>query len=167
MLNRTARMFCAAAVVFCAAIISMPTAYAVSTLNCGAALASIFKSEDLPTSTTSQSFVDVPGASTSISLGATSRVKVVFSAEADCGGTGFRTCIIRALLDGVEMRPTGSGNRDFASIGGSAAHTYVWALSVRAGINHRIRIQRRVSNAIASFRLDDWTFDVQLYEQPS
>jgi len=41
-------------------------------------------------------------------------------------------------------------------------HAYEWVRRIGPG-NHTILIQRRVGNAATGFLLDDWTFDLQIY----
>jgi hypothetical protein len=117
--------------------------------------------------TNSVAFVLVPGAATGFTVpaGVTRCVKVLFTGKAACRGPTavIDFCYIRALLDGVEMLPQGAGLQTFLSEDATEnAHAYLWVARVGPG-NHVVQIQRRVGNAATSFLLDDWTFDVSLF----
>jgi hypothetical protein len=156
-----------------AAMTSMPGAMAqdppgvLNVTSCGPAISSLVRTENAPSVTSSVAFVVVPNAVTGFTVpaGATRCVKVLFTAKAACRGPTAVTdfCFIRALLDGVEMLPQGAGIQTFISEDATEnAHAYMWVRRVGAG-NHVVRIERRVGNAATGFLLDDWTFDVQIY----
>jgi hypothetical protein len=135
---------------------------------CGLAINSVVRTENALSTTNSVAFVDVPNAVLvfGVPAGASRCVKVVFTGEAACRGPAAVTdfCFIRALLDGVEMLPQGGGFQVFLSEDPTAnAHAYEWVRRVGGG-NHIVRIQRRVGNAGTFFDLDDWTFDLQIYQ---
>jgi hypothetical protein len=165
----------AAAVVILAAttiLMPIPAAQAekriLNITACLAAISSVVRTENALSVTNAVAFVDVPGAvqGFTVPAGTTRCVKVVFTGEAVCRGPAAVAdfCYIRALLDGVEMLPQGAGFQAFLSEDASAnAHAYEWVSRVAAG-NHVVRIQRRVGNVNTFFELDDWTFDLQIYQ---
>ena len=157
-----------------AAAVLVPTSAAqadnrvLNLIGCGPAVNSVVRTENAPSVTNSVAFVDVPNAiqGFTVPAGVTRCVKVVFTGEAACRGPAAVTdfCFIRALLDGVEMLPQGGGFQVFLSEDPTAnAHAYEWVRRVGGG-NHIVRIQRRVGNAGTFFDLDDWTFDLQIYQ---
>jgi hypothetical protein len=138
--------------------------------NCGAAINSVVTTQNTLGTTNSVTFVDLPGAVQTISVqlpaGTTGCVKVLFTGEAACRGSanGGDICFIQALLDGVQMQPQGGVSQAFLSRDQTAnAHAYEWVRRVTAG-DHVVRIQQRVGDANTFFELDDWTFDIQVYE---
>jgi hypothetical protein len=135
--------------------------------SCGTAISSLVRTENAPSVTSSVAFVPVVGAVTGFTVpaGASRCVKVFFSAKAACRGPTAVTdfCFIRATINGVEMLPQGAGIQTFVSEDPTEnAHAYMWVRRVGPG-NQVVRIERRVGNAATGFLLDDWTFDVQLY----
>jgi hypothetical protein len=140
---------------------------ALTLTNCGPPISSQVRTQNAPSVTNSVAFVPLAGAATNFAVpaGASRCVKVLFTAKAACRGPAAVTdfCFVRALLNGVEMPPQGAGFQTFVSEDPTEnAHAYMWAVRIGAG-NHVIAIQRRVGNAATSFLLDDWTFDVSLY----
>ena len=152
-------------------LMPIPAAQAgLSVRTCGPAINSVVTTQNNLTTTSSASFVDLPGAvqniSVQLSAGTLGCVKVVFTAEAACLGSaaGGNICFIQALLDDVPMQPQGGGRQAFISQDVTAsAHAYEWVRRVGEG-NHVVRIQQRVGDANTVFEIDDWTFDIQIYE---
>jgi len=149
----------------------IPAAQAgLSVRTCGPAINSVVTTQNNLTTTSSASFVDLPGAvqniSVQLSAGTLGCVKVVFTAEAACLGSaaGGNICFIQALLDDVPMQPQGGGRQAFISQDVTAsAHAYEWVRRVGEG-NHVVRIQQRVGDVNTAFEFDDWTFDIQIYD---
>ena len=86
-------------------------------------------------------------------------------ARAFCRGPASVTdaCFIRAVLDGVEMLPQGGDFQTFVSEDPTEnAHAFLWVRRIGPG-NHVLRIEVRVGNASLSFVLDDWTFDLTVF----
>lgn len=137
------------------------------TTTCGPSINSIVRTENAASVINAVAFVNLPGAVAGFTVpaGQTRCIKVVFTGEAACRGPAAISdfCFIRALDNGVEMSPQGAGAQVFLSEDPTEnAHAYEWVRRVRAG-NHSIVIQRRVGNAATGFLLDDWTFDLQIY----
>jgi hypothetical protein len=151
-----------------AGIFASSSANAVlGTTVCGPAIQSLVRTENAPSVINSVAFVNLPGAVFGITVpaGQTRCIKVVFTGEAACRGpsTIGDYCLVRALDNGVEIPPQGGGAQVFVSEDPTEnGHAYEWVWRVRAG-NHTILIQRRVANAATFFLLDDWTFDLQVY----
>jgi hypothetical protein len=149
--------------------VSIPAAQAVlKVTQCGPAINSAVTTVSDLSTNNSLVFVDVQGAAQNFTVpaGATVCVKVVFSAEAACAGSasGKDICFVQALIDGVQMRPQGGAHQAFVSEETTAgAHAYEWVSRVGAG-SHDVRIQQKVGDANTFFELDDWTFDVQIYQ---
>ena len=152
-------------------LMPIPAAQAgLSVRTCGPAINSVVTTQNNLTTTSSASFVDLPGAvqniSVQLSAGTLGCVKVVFTAEAACLGSaaGGNICFIQALLDDVPMQPQGGGRQAFISQDVTAsAHAYEWVRRVGEG-NHVVRIQQRVGDTNTVFEIDDWTFDIQIYD---
>jgi hypothetical protein len=122
-------------------------------------------------STTSPSFVSLPGATATITVPALKvhLVNVRFSAESYCfGSTGLagNWCSIRILADGVEMLPNSGGDFAFNANGATddfwEGHAMERTLVLGPG-SHTITAQWAVTNSGVTFRLDDWTFAVTQY----
>lgn len=150
-----------------AAIRQAPSPDALVTASCGTPGANVVRSESSSLETSSTNFASVPGASATVAVpaGQTRCIKVVFTGEAACGGSGGTDfCYIRALDNGNEMDPRGDAQRAFVSEDSSAeAHAYEWIRRVGAG-NHTIVVQGRVASSNSTFFLDDWTLDVQVLQ---
>jgi hypothetical protein len=138
------------------------------TTKCGAVISSTVLTEDTPTATTSTSFVNISGASVNITVPAGTKrcVKVLFTGETDCTSSATaRTCKIRARVGATEMNPTGSGNRDFGNAkDGSGARAYQWVRQVSGPGTFTITVQTAVSSAGVTFRIDDWSMEVEVSE---
>ena len=171
----TRSVFAAVAILATTTILMpIPAAQAgLSVRTCGPAINSVVTTQNNLTTTSSASFVDLPGAvqniSVQLSAGTLGCVKVVFTAEAACLGSaaGGNICFIQALLDDVPMQPQGGGRQAFISQVSqdvtASAHAYEWVRRVGEG-NHVVRIQQRVGDTNTVFEIDDWTFDIQIYD---
>src|SRR5437868_8986049 len=94
-----AAVFAASALVIGPAMLSGPASAELVTLKCGKPVRSVVKEAfNLSFTTTSTTFVDLTGASTTVNVpaGEFRCVKVRFSAAASCAGSG-KSCLIRAL----------------------------------------------------------------------
>jgi hypothetical protein len=92
-------------------------------------------------------------------------VKVLFTAESSCGPTANPDfCYIQATVDGIPMDPNGAGFQALDSEDATAgARAYEWVKRVPAG-NHVVQLQWRVLAAGTQYRLDERTFDVQVWQ---
>lgn len=117
------------------------------------------------TTTTSQSFQDLPGATENVIVppGETARLYVLFSAESACyGGTGY--CSVRILVDGNEIQPAGGTDFRFDSTdvgdeGSSSweAHAMVRNSDTLSAGAHAVKVQYRTNAVATTLRLDDWS----------
>jgi hypothetical protein len=134
---------------------------------CGAEIRSVVKTEDAATTTSSTTFVRLPGAAAQFSVpsGETRCVKVTFNAQAACRATSGsevpEVCQVRVLDNDVEMLPQGA--RTIKTSPAQAAHAFEWVSRVGAG-RHMIRLQRRATDEATEFRINGWTLDVQIHE---
>jgi hypothetical protein len=121
--------------------------------------------------TSSTSFVDLPGATTSIGVPAGERALILvrFSGESACTqtGAGSNWCSVRILVDTTEANPAAGLDFAFDSTNGGNETTGSWeshsmdrSLSVGPGL-HTVKVQWAVTNASTVFRLDDWTLTVE------
>jgi hypothetical protein len=95
--------------------------------------------------TTSLSFVDIPGMSVSISLANTSHVIIVFSAEAFMSSSGDYM-IVRALVDSAVTHPTATGNLlvlTRATIENHSSCSYAFYLNNVSAGAHTVKMQWR------------------------
>jgi hypothetical protein len=126
--------------------------------------------------TNSTSFVDVPGASTFVTVpsGTTGIIFARFSGESSCsGGTGY--CSVRIVVQewsptGVPMEMEPASGLDFAfdSTDGGQETSSSWeshsmdrVLNVAPGKTYLVQAQRATSQSATSFRLDDWSLTVE------
>jgi hypothetical protein len=118
--------------------------------------------------TTSPNFVNLPGATTTVSVPAGTQMRLLarFSAESQCvGNSGW--CAARIVVDGVEAAPIGGLGVAFdgANTGSSPDQYETHAIerfvsSVGAG-NHVVGVQMAVVGAATSFNLDDWALTAE------
>jgi hypothetical protein len=123
------------------------------------------------TTTSSLSFVDLPGATTTINVPAGTRAMLLarFSAESSCynGTPGtFAHCGVRILVNGDDMNPNGdlafdSTNNGTENIGSWEAHSIDASSPILGPGNYKVKVQRAVSFANTQFWLDDWSLTVQ------
>lgn len=119
--------------------------------------------------TSSTSFVALPGATANITVpaGKFQLVNARFSAESYCfSSTATGWCSVRILADGTEMLPDSgidfafdaSGNADDFWEGHAMERTLVLGQGA-----HTISVQWVVTDPSIFFRLDDWTLAVTQY----
>jgi hypothetical protein len=142
-----------------------PEPAAAVAVTCGARIQSLVRTENAASTTSSTTFVNVPGGSATVTVpsGASRCLKVLLTAETACSETSAGDfCYVRVLDNGVEMSPQGAQFQAIDSEKSTArGHAFEWAKRLAAG-NHSIVLQRRVGNSATVFTMDDWTFDVQL-----
>jgi hypothetical protein len=111
--------------------------------------------------TTSHTFVNLPGGSQLIRTATSGIVLARFSGESACRGSGG-WCSVRLLLDGQEMSP--QAGTDFAfdspTTAGYSAHSMERSTIVQAG-THTVQVQYAAAGAATSVRLDDWTLTLE------
>jgi hypothetical protein len=133
------------------------------------------RAETVASTTNSTVFVDVPGANVTVFVPAgTSRLFTArFAGESQCFGpaVGLAWCSVQiiatnALGVSTPFNPASGLDYAFDSNPGGTADD-LWEgnamerdLRLRSG-TYRIRVQRAVTNAATTFRLDDWHFAVE------
>lgn len=139
----------------------------LKTTVCGPSVGSTVQTQNRPNTTNEQGFHPLPGASVPLFVppGVTRCVKVLFTAETACGASAAPDfCYVQALIDGQPMDPDGAGFQAIDSEDSTAAaHAFEWVKRVGPG-NHQVTLERSVGNAATAFYIDDWTFDVQVYQ---
>jgi hypothetical protein len=117
-------------------------------------------------SATSSSWVDLPGASTTVTVPSGHKAMLLarFSGESACDGAGTETCSIRVLIGGVEAAPA-AGIADAFDSNDSGQETSNswqadsierWRSSLGPG-SYTVKVQYRTNDADGTFYLDDWT----------
>jgi hypothetical protein len=149
-------------------LVSATAVLAVTTkLNGGAVKSVRTATADDPVSTTSSSWTDVPGMSTTVNVKAGTKALLVitFSGQSRCQDTGAPTvdCYVRALVDGVEASP-GETILDSAAAGDNTvqsqgSHSFQWVMGVGSGTK-TIKIQWLVNEAGDAFHLISRTMTV-------
>lgn len=161
----TSRSMLIAGVSALLAIAISPQAHAaVVNHKCGAPISSTVKTELITFSTASTSFVNVPGASTTVSIpsGGTRCVKVRFSATASCSTTGsLDECVIRVSEPGIAFDPNTNGINFIEEQPGEAAHSFEWVKILGAG-SHTITVEAGVAASPTNFSIGEWTMDVEV-----
>jgi len=125
------------------------------------------------TTTSSNTYVDLAGASTTVDIpaGHEGTIVVTFSGESACyGGSGW--CGVKVLIDGVEANPSVTGGTSvfefaFDSTDGDTETSSSWEShaiqrssdTLTAG-SHTVTVQYGVFGT-ASFRIDDWQLTAQ------
>jgi hypothetical protein len=131
--------------------------------------------ETAATTTASTVWVNVPGATTTVTIPAltTDLILAQYTAESVCfGASGW--CPVRILLNGVEMDPASGTDFAFDSSDGGAASPSSWESHAvqrsRAYTNSNtfpvsvtIQVQYMTTVAGMTFRLDDWHLTVQQF----
>jgi len=139
----------------------------LQTAVCGPNLNSIVRTQNRPSTTSNVAFQPLPGAATPVNVpdGQSRCIKVVFTAETACGASAAPDfCYVQALINGAPMDPDGAGFQAIDSEDSTAsAHAYEWVKRVGEG-NYVVTIERAVGNAATAFYIDDWTFDVSVYQ---
>ena len=152
-----------------AGLAAPPQAEAVVTTKCGAVIQSTVKSEAFALFTTqSTAFVNVPGAAISVTVpdGETRCVKARLSVIGKCADTAaFDLCAVRMAEVGVTLLdpPVNGVDMVTPSNGGHGAFTFQWIKRLEAG-THAIRPQVAVQNAMTTFSIQTWTFEVETSE---
>jgi hypothetical protein len=165
---RTLTLAIAVAAAF--AVTAVPTFAAVTLRGNGVAKITVV-TETNAQSTSSTSFINLPGAAASITVPslATQLVNVRFSAESYCFGSSAGVgnwCSVRILVDGIEMLPNSGGDFAFDARGVAddfwEGHAMERTILLRGG-THSITVQWAVTSSAVTFRLDDWTLAVTQY----
>lgn len=140
------------------------------TLVCQSAFDTRIISQNRPSTTTSTSFVPLPGASASFTIFGDACVRIVFTAETGCSQTSAQDfCYVRALDNGVPIQPNGAGRQAIDSESGPAkGHAYQWATFidiVKGEEQHEFTIEWRVKDRPTQFYIDDWTMSAEVYPE--
>lgn len=128
------------------------------------------RAETAASFTNAAAFVDLPGANVVVTVPAgTSRlISARFTAESQCFGQAGRWCSLRVIVSNVaggfvEMQPASGLDYAFDTVAADVWEGHALERSLRVGAGtYRVRVQRAVSGAGATFRLDDWHFRVDL-----
>ena len=115
-------------------------------------------------STTSSSFVNLAGASETVTVpaGETARIYALFSAESSCSGAGASEfCTVRILVDGNELNPAVGSDYAFDSTDNGddtaqswESHSMARSSETLAAGNHTVQVQMRTTGV--TLRIDDW-----------
>jgi hypothetical protein len=151
------------------------TAAAVLTADTGGAQVRVDKrTNNLPSTTNSTAFIDLPGANVVVSVPANqSRLyDVPFFAESRCAGpNGGGWCAVRIIATNLatgastELNPQSGIDYAFDSDAAGAADDLYEGHGLErsrrlsggaTGTNYRIRVQYAVTNNTINFQLDDW-----------
>jgi hypothetical protein len=126
--------------------------------------------ESVAMTTSSVPFVDLPGATATVTIpaGSSGLILARFSGESRCsGGVGAQWCSVRVLIGGVEADPVVGADFAFDSTDNATETTNSWeshsierVRRLGAG-TYTVKVQWAVTNAATSFRLDDWAFTVE------
>jgi len=135
--------------------------------------------EAVEQTTTSTSFVNVPGASTTITVPSGQRALILarFSAESNCsGGLVGNWCPARILIGGTEAAPASGADFAFDSVDSSEvaactpgecgweSHSMDRSRGPLDPGTYNVRVQWMVENSFggtSTFRLDDWSLTVE------
>jgi hypothetical protein len=131
---------------------------------CGASIGSDVKTETTLFNTQSKNFVNVPGASVTVTVpsGQTRCVKVRFSVEGRCSLTGSTdACFIRVNATGAGLLdPAVNGIQFISEKDNNAAYSFQWVKALTAG-TYTIKVEAAVQHAATNFTLAAWTLDVE------
>jgi hypothetical protein len=135
--------------------------------SCGAVIKSVVKTETFALFTTqSTTFVNLPGAAVNVTVpaGETRCVKARLSVIGQCSETAaFDLCAVR-MVGSVTLDPPVNGvDMVTPSNGGHGAFTFQWVKRLEAG-THTIRPQVAVQNAMTTFSIKTWTYEVETSE---
>lgn len=153
------------------ALIAAVPAFAAVTHTAKGIFKTIVVTETNAQSTNSTSYVNLPGASATITVpaGKIHLVNVRFSAESYCFGStsdAGNWCSVRILVDGTEMLPNSGFDFAFNANGNAddfwEGHAMERTLVVGAG-THTVTVQWANTSSNLTFRLDDWTMLVTQY----
>ena len=128
-----------------------------------------FLNETNAWSTGAGAFVDVPGATTTITVprGTRRAIDARFSAESQCTGSGgwcsVRVLLIRPNGTSIELNPRSGTDFAFDSAGSDnwESHAIERTSSFLGAGTYRVKVQAGVVAGASSLRLDDWTFAVE------
>ena len=141
-----------------------PAAAVVS--NCGVQKSTRLVTEDTIHITASDTFTNVPSASTTVTLTDTDCIVVTFSAAAACligPGNSDDGCFVRVLRNGTLMRPT--GGPDGLGFSGENtrfhAHSMQWIARLGPG-TYTIRVQWRTDGGGTRFVFGGRTLNVAI-----
>lgn len=123
--------------------------------------------------TNSTVFVDLPGATITVALSQSRLITARFTAESQCSGgaAAVAWCSVQIIATNAagastQLNPASGLDYAFDSNPPGAGDDF-WegnamerSLRLPAG-TYRIRVQRAVTNAATTFRLDDWHFAVE------
>jgi len=120
-------------------------------------------------STSAAAFVDVPGATTTITISSGTRrmLDVRYTAESQCGGSGgwcaVRAVVVRPNGTLLELNPQSGTDFAFDSAGADnwESHAIERTSSYLPAGTYRVKIQAGVVAGATSLRLDDWTLAVE------
>jgi hypothetical protein len=156
-------------------VLASGAAFAVLSLTSGGSIERVAVArETTATTSSSTSFVDIPGASVAVFVpSGTSRLFLArYSAESACsGGTGY--CSVRIVARNsstgaiTELQPASGSDFAFDSTDAGRETASSWEShsmdrSNRLGAgSYTIRAQRAVTSASTTFRLDDWSLTVE------
>jgi hypothetical protein len=124
------------------------------------------RSQNTPATTHSTTFTTIPGATATVTMGGTSCITVLFTAETGCGTSGADDiCYLRALVDGVALHPADSFRAVDSEHFFAGARAYEWFRVVGTG-THTIVVQAKVGSSATEFYVDDWSLDVEVSNSP-
>jgi hypothetical protein len=112
---------------------------------------------------TGSGFLTVPASNTGFLV-------ATFTSESNCQGTPGGYCNIIINCDGVELQPAVGTDFAFDSVGTTSSGGNFHSLSVTrrsnafTGGSHSCEVRENLISA-TSFRLDDWTFQVEFWKQ--
>jgi hypothetical protein len=138
----------------------------------GSQLQMLNRSDNVAVTTSSTSYVDVPGATHTVVVpsGRTQLVNARFTAESNCTraipslGGWCSTRIVAQRIGGatVELSPQAGIDYAFDNVATDQFEGHAMERSARLGAGtYIIRAQRAVTSSAITFRLDDWHFAVE------
>ena len=155
------------------------TAWAVTTFNTANSINQILvRTNTAPFSTSSTTWVDVPGSATSVTVGPNDNalVRGRFSAESQCVNQEVGTpqgegCLARIVFAGKEMNPKSGFDFFFDSLGdtpccnkigdGMEAHSMERISDLQTPGTFTAKVQVAVTRVEIGFTVDDWTFSLE------
>ena len=163
-MTRIGKEFLIIAAALVAALTGLATTTAVaapSTVQCGAPINSVVKTEIVATVSNATSFAQIPGAAVTVIVAPSSTrcIKVRFLPLANCDGSFANQCLIRVLDNSSGLSPVVSVNG--VDGGQPLANAFEWVRRVGPG-THTISVQRRVTNTSSLFHFKSWMLDVEV-----
>ncbi|MBI1886596.1 MAG: hypothetical protein HYS09_09845 [Chloroflexi bacterium] len=157
-----------------AAIVVVPAvADPAATTKSGGAITAVKVVRETDAQTTSSAtFVDLPGASTTITVPSGEKALILarFSAESDCyGGAANDWCSVRILIGGSEAAPASGTDFAFdsnedggaASQGNWESHSMDRSRGALGEGTYTVKVQWMTVDTGVTFRLDDWSLTVE------